>query len=37
LSTAVGDLDAAVDVVIAVHQHLRLDDRHDLRRLAERA
>ena len=27
---------AAVDVVIAVHQHFRLDDRHDLRRLAER-
>ena len=31
-----GDLVAAVDVVVAVHQHLGLDDRHDLRRLAER-
>ena len=27
---------AALDVVIAVHEHLRLDDRDDLRRLAER-
>ena len=26
----------AVDVVIAVHQHFRLDDRHDLRGLAQR-
>ena len=36
MSTAVGDLEAAVDVVVAVHQHLGFDDRHDLRRLAER-
>src|SRR5882724_11412024 len=27
---------AAVDVVIAVHQHFRLDDGHDLRLLAQR-
>ena len=36
LEHRLGDLEAAVDVVIAVHQHLGLDDRHDLRRLAER-
>ncbi len=32
---ALGHLNAAVDVVIAVHQHFRLDDRHDLRGLAQ--
>src|SRR5450631_66712 len=31
-----GHAEAAVDVVVAVHQHFRLDDRHDLRFLAER-
>ena len=36
MSTAVGDVVAAVDVVVAVHQHFGLDDRHDLRGLAER-
>ena len=36
LSTRCGDLVAAVDVVVAVHQHFRLDDRHDLRGLAQR-
>ena len=36
LEHPLGDLAAAVDVVVAVHQHFRLDDRHDLRRLAER-
>ena len=29
-------LAAALDVVVAVHQHFRLDDRHDVGRLAER-
>ena len=33
---ALGHIMAAVDVVIAVHQHFRLHDRHDLRRLAQR-
>ena len=36
LQHARGDLVAAVDVVIAIHQHFRLDDRHDLRGLAQR-
>ena len=31
-----GDLDAAVDIVAAVHQHFRLDDRHDAFALAQR-
>jgi hypothetical protein len=30
------DVEAAIDVVVAVHQHLGLDDRHDPRLLAER-
>ena len=33
---ALRHLVAAVDVVVAVHQHFRLDDRHDLRLLAQR-
>ena len=32
---ALGDLVAAVDVVIAIHQDFRLDDRNDLRGLAQ--
>ncbi len=36
LQGELGDLGAAVDVVIAVHDHFRLDDRHDAFVLAER-
>ena len=32
----VGHLFAALDRVVAIHQHLRLHDRHDVRLLAER-
>ena len=36
MSSHFGDLIAAVDVVIAVHQHFGLDDRHDAFVLAQR-
>ena len=36
LEHALGHFVAAVDVVVAVHQHFGLDDRHDLRGLAQR-
>ena len=36
LEHPLGDLDAAVDVVVAVHQHFGLDDRHDVFVLAQR-